>query len=178
MDKIEEYYDNNSTLPNFYENNCGITNKHLFDSFIDIYKIMCDPLTIEQKIRPQQKKFRENIVDRDEKCIISNSIDTECQACHIVSVEDGGSYDVNNGLLLNACLHITFDKYLWSINPETLEIDICCNDKKIVGSIYNFYIQFLESNTKPNIQINEYMRTNLYKRWEKYIEHKKLIRDK
>ena len=172
MDKIEEYYNNKNILPNFYENNCGITNKHLFDSFIDIYKSISDPLTTEQKIRSEQKKFRENVVNRDGTCIISNFSSTECQACHIVPVEDGGTYDIDNGLLLNACLHITFDKYLWSINPDTLEIDICCNDKQIVGSIYDFYIQYQKCNIKPKIQINEYMRDNLYKRWDKYIEHK------
>jgi len=161
MNNIKEYFNNNKNTLNI-----EIHNEHLFNLFVDIYK-WADESTSDQKLRPEQQKFRDDIINRDSRCIVSNFASTECQACHIVPVEDGGNYDLNNGVLLNACLHITFDKYLWSINPDTLRIDVNSNDKNIVGSVINFV------NTKPNIKINDSLKYNLKKRWEKYIEQKK-----
>jgi putative restriction endonuclease len=42
---------------------------------------------------------------------------------HVVPVANGGSDDPRNGLLLSASHHRAYDKHLWSINPNTLEIE-------------------------------------------------------
>jgi len=35
------------------------------------------------------------------------------------------NFDINNCLLLSSNLHKTFDKYYWSINPNTLNVIYC-----------------------------------------------------
>lgn len=156
MDIIEKYHSdkNCSTIPNNY----------LFDILKEIYEWANDNNTTIHKIRNEQQKFRDEIIERDTKCIISNTISTECQACHIIPVEDGGNYNINNGLLLNACLHITFDKYLWTINPVTLKVVLSKNNRAIVGTIYDY------NDKKINIVPNEYITYNLQQRWLKFIE--------
>lgn len=74
--------------------------------------------------RLSQSTFREKIIIRDKKCIISEESPIVCQAAHIVPYSECKSFNPENGLLLNACLHILFDKYLFSINPDTLMIHI------------------------------------------------------
>jgi hypothetical protein len=117
MQTIEEYFDNNNNIKideNFYEQheNFNIKNKELFKIMVnanlwanDIYEIN------EKKERKEQQKFRENILNRDKKCIVTDIISIECEACHIVPVADGGYYDIDNELLINSNHHITFDKY-------------------------------------------------------------------
>ena len=34
----------------------------------------------------------------------------------------GGTDDHRNGLLINAALHRAFDRYLWAIHPDTLQV--------------------------------------------------------
>ncbi len=43
-------------------------------------------------------------------------------AAHVIPVEDGGTDDQRNGLLLNAGLHPAFDAGLWAIEPESLQV--------------------------------------------------------
>jgi putative restriction endonuclease len=44
------------------------------------------------------------------------------EAAHIVPVEDGGSDDPRNGILLSPNAHRAFDAGMWTIHPKTLEI--------------------------------------------------------
>ena len=81
--------------------------------------------TEERKKRTQQEKFRDNLLEKYKKCIVSGSdCKIELEAAHIIPVCEEGLYEINNGLLLKSNLHKTFDDYLWSINPNTFCIEI------------------------------------------------------
>ena len=72
-----------------------------------------------------QDKFRKEIIKRDKKCLLSNAPPEMCQAAHIIpychcSVDM--QYNINNGLLLEAGIHLLFDEYLWSINKDSIVI--------------------------------------------------------
>lgn len=70
------------------------------------------------------------------------------------------------GLLISSNYHITFDKYLWSIEPETLLIDVVSDDSNVVGSI------MLYKGKKANIEPNNIMKMYLRKRWNIYLKNK------
>jgi hypothetical protein len=64
------------------------------------------------------------------------------------------NFDIDNGLLLNSILHKLFDNNYWSINPETLRVEIfdhninsieICN---ILEPYRNKYIGILKSYDK------------------------------
>jgi hypothetical protein len=121
-------------------------------------------------IRKRQKTFRDNLIKRYGKCIISDSdcLD-ELEAAHIIPFSDSrlkSGFIISNGLLLKANLHKTFDKYKWSINPLTLEIEIKMdidvgeikkykskyvgdildkNDKILINNLESHYNIFLEN---------------------------------
>jgi hypothetical protein len=172
MQQIEKYFMNNDDVKindDFFKQheNFNVKNKELFKLMVnanlwanDIYYLS------ETKERLEQLKFRENILKRDKKCIITDIIPIECQACHIIPISEGGCYDIENGLLINSNHHITFDKYLWSINPDTFLIDVVSTDSNIVGSIA------LYKGKKVNIQPNNIMKMYLSKRWNIYLKNK------
>jgi hypothetical protein len=171
MNKIEEYFDNKPYITtDFYNKNeeYDIDNKNLFKLLVDI-NLWANELsfTDEEYIRTKQDKFSEEILKRDNICVITkNHGKNECEACHIVQVKDGGTYDINNGLLMNSNHHKTFDKNLWCINPDNLTIDVLCDDRDIVGSI-------IEYKNKPvDYEFNNIMKHYLRKRWNSYIEYK------
>jgi len=171
MQYIETYFNNNTIIDKtFYskQTEFKISNNELFKSITDINLWANDIQLKDTKTkRLKQQQFRKLILTRYNKCIITNKyIEKECEACHIIPVEHGGSYDIDNGLLINSCMHITFDDLVWSINPDTLTIDIMCNDEHIVGSI-------LEYNGKlVNITPNNIMKLYLTKRWKLYLDAK------
>lgn len=104
--------------------------------------------------RREQKKFRKNLLELYPECIITgNDCETELDAAHIIPHSEGGGYNINNGLILNICIHRTFDKYLWSINPDTLIIE--CKTNFNIGSIGKY------KNKKINIKLNEKIKKNL-----------------
>ena len=73
-------------------------------------------------LQRHQKKFRNDIVERDTKCIITGSDEKYCEACHIVPYAESSNknkFNINNGLLLCKMIHDVFDKYQVSINPVT-----------------------------------------------------------
>jgi hypothetical protein len=171
MLKIEEYFNNNKSIDNkIYNNNelFEVENNDLFKILVDI-NLWANNIRIEEDgySRPEQKKFRNLIVNRDKKCIVTGkNIANECQACHIISVKERGTYDINNGLLINSIHHKSFDNNLWCINPETLCIDVLIDNEEIVGSIIEYNGQ------KVNINPNNIMKYYLKKRWEIYITQK------
>ena len=117
----------------------------------------------ESNSRPSQNEFRNNVIEQyGGKCIITNNTSLEeLEASHIVEVKDYGDYSLNNGLLLEANLHKTFDRYYWSINPDTLEIESA--PKNITNSIKNYI------GKKVSIQMNPFLYTNLKKRYEIFL---------
>ena len=103
----------------------GYNDKKLFvtnlNFLLDIYNIhLVDTITF----RSQQNKFRNDIIKRDKCCVISGIGSSECEAAHIIPVNVETNYDINNGLLLSANLHKSFDLGLWLINPNTLTVEI------------------------------------------------------
>lgn len=171
MNNIETFFNNTPNInKNIYDafENFNIKNKDLFEVLVNINLWTNDILLTDTKsTRTKQEQFRNDIIKRDNKCVISQQYDeNECEACHIISVKDGGTYDINNGLLINLIHHKTFDKNLWCINPETLTIDILTNDRKIVGSIIDYNDKII------NINPNNIMKLYLKQRWTIYNEYK------
>ena len=117
------------------------------------------------KKRSKQTEFRDKLINYfGNTCIISgiknNIILDECEAAHIIPVYLDGLYEVSNGLLLSRNLHKTFDSFLWSINPNTFEIE----SHKDAGSI-NLYpkdslVNKLNNNFIPSLtyHYNEYLK--------------------
>jgi hypothetical protein len=172
MNKIEEYFDDKQNIFNkdFYNNNIdyNIENKDVFKLLVDI-NLWANELsfTDNQHTRTKQEKFRKEILERDNICIITkNHGKNECEACHIVSVKDGGTYDTNNGILINLIHHKTFDENLWCINPNNYTIDVLCDDRDIVGSIIEYKNKIID------YKFNNIMKHYLRKRWKLYIEFK------
>jgi putative restriction endonuclease len=57
------------------------------------------------------------------KCVLTGvSVPEMLDAAHIVPVQNGGTDDERNGLLLTAALHRAYDAWLWSIDPHTLDV--------------------------------------------------------
>ena len=77
-----------------------------------------------------QNIYREAIVKRFNKCIVSGWDNEVCEAAHIVPFSESKSFDIDNGLLLNSVLHKLFDKHYWSICPDTYCIKIFIPDNK------------------------------------------------
>lgn len=107
----------------------------------DLYEF--DPENTDYKlkeIRKNQHKFKNTVIERDVKCVITNKFIEVCQVCHIIPhciSSDEQKYDPNNGLLLSADIHILFDKHNLSINPETSSVVL--NTKLLLNNEYKQY---------------------------------------
>jgi len=103
-----------------------IFNSHSWFNYPDEYifkldlKLLISTIYDEIKIvdvysgmRLSQSEFRHGLMDLySSKCVISyNSNPDELEAAHIGGVADGGDYLLSNGLILEANLDKTFDKY-------------------------------------------------------------------
>lgn len=75
--------------------------------------------------RMGQKEFKRKILELyNNKCIVTdNDCTEELEAAHIIPVSEEEDYSLDNGLLLERNIHVTFDKYFWSINPDTFIIE-------------------------------------------------------
>ena len=149
MTKLEDYLDK-------------INNKELEDSIFNKYKdfdyddenifqidlefllnnIYNIKLVDTKQKRMGQQEFRQKVLELyGSKCIVSeNDCPAELEACHIIPVATEENYSLNNSLLLERNIHSTFDKYLWSINPETFTIEVkdnCGSIKKYEGNKLN-----------------------------------------
>ena len=176
ISSLEEYFDLfskskskdkiNSQLLNCWEY-FGYPNKELFVTDIELLiQVIYPNLKIcqESNARLSQTEFRNCLIDYyDGKCAITqNESLEELEAAHIVEFKDNGDYDVGNGLLLEANLHKTFDRYLWTINPDTLIIET--NSNNITKSIKNYV------GKKVNLKLNPFLYMNLKKRYEIFLE--------
>lgn len=57
------------------------------------------------------------------RCAITGlGVQDVLDGAHVVDVENGGTDDVRNGLLLTANLHRAFDASLWALHPESLRV--------------------------------------------------------
>ena len=159
MTKLEDYLDK-------------INNKELEDSILNKYKdfdyddedifhidleflinnVYNIKLVDSNLKRMGQQEFRQKVLELyGRKCIVSgNDCPAELEAAHIIPFSEQPSYNLNNSLLLERNLHSTFDKYLWSINPETFMIEVkdnCGSIKKYEGNKLN-----LNDNLKFSLQ--------------------------
>ena len=93
-----------------------------------------------------QNYYREGIINRYRKCIISGMHMEVCDACHIIPFSESENFDIDNGILLNLVLHKLFDKYYWSINPSTLCVEISnkCDGFEFLQEHNNKCINILE----------------------------------
>ena len=103
-----------------------------------------------------QNYYREGLINRYKKCIISGMHMEVCEACHIIPFSESENFDINNGILLNSVLHKLFDKHYWSINPLTLCVEILnkCNDFEFLQEYNNKCINILNQydDTKHNLK--------------------------
>lgn len=113
--------------------------------------------------RDGQNKFRQQLILRDNKCLITGDNENICEACHIIPYSETKSFDIGNGLLLNKCFHTMFDKYLFSINPQNNILVFSQN--VIENEYYHNYIKY------NNIQVNipEECKKYLFAHYEKFL---------
>ncbi len=118
----------------------------------------------KRKKRMGQQEFRDGLFKMySNTCVISGNVcDVELEAAHIVPYAESGSYDLSNGLLLTSTFHKTFDKYLWSINPNTLLVEVAPN--KNVGKISDHV------GKKVNLKITPKLIANLSSHYSKFIQ--------
>jgi hypothetical protein len=144
-------------------------NEELFkiDLFFLLENIYNISFTENSRKRLSQDEFRDNIMEKfNKKCIVTNdNCVRELTACHIIPIKENENYDIDNGLLLKESIHRTFDDFYWSINPNTLEIEINKNIKNC-GEIYEY------NNKKLNIQLNSKLKKNIEWHYNKFIINK------
>lgn len=169
MNQLEKYLDkhNNSEINyNIYNEYAffGYTNEKLYTLHLDflldnVYDIK---LVTNTRKRLNQYDFRIEILKKfNYQCIITcETCECELTASHIIPVSDNEDYDIDNGLLLRENLHKTFDNFMWSINPNTLKIVVRKNCN--VGQIREY------ANTKINLNMNNYLKSNLICHYEKF----------
>jgi hypothetical protein len=144
--------------------------------FILLDKFGYNPMERSEQIkklceeRDGQNKFREKIIFRDKKCLVTGDNHEICEAAHIIPYSESKSFDIANGVLLNRCFHNLFDKYLFSI------CSLGCVEfsNQIIGH-ENYHNYFQYNGKKLNIP-NE-SKKYLSVHWEKFIEINKSIID-
>jgi hypothetical protein len=156
----------NMSLSKYYK----YFNYNNYELFLIDLRYLCEiygiKLITTNVVRSKQDIFRDKIIKRDTVCIISGSDPIECQASHIVPFCISNSFDPNNGLLLNCCLHTTFDLGLWSINPNTLCVEVRPDilnsnpESNIMCKLYN--------GKKINLQPNNVILTNIKHHYDNY----------
>lgn len=170
---LEDYLDNikktdnkiNSKILDSWEY-FNYPNKEIFICDIEfLIKTVYPNIKIYQdsNIRLSQTEFRNGLIKFYGFCVITqNDSLEELEAAHIVEYKDLGDSDIYNGLLLEANLHKTFDKYLWTINPDSMLVESSPNN--ITKSIKNYI------GKKINLSMNPILHTNLKKRYEIFLE--------
>ena len=161
MLKLKNYLlSNNNTNINWEDYN--------YNNYSDYYKdfkFLCEYYDIkvmeEKEKRLSQNEFRIELINKYKSCIVTDNPSVECEAAHINPVKNDGDYFINNGLLLNCCIHKTFDLYYWSINPDTHIIEV--NEK--YNTTINKY-KDKQLNLDPSLYNNLLLH---------YTEYKKLI---
>jgi hypothetical protein len=167
MYTLEDTLNNNKIININYFNNFkdfGYETKNLLmiDLEFLVENIYNDVKIIDNKnIRLSQGEFRNELLDKYGKCLITdNECPYELEACHLVEVKDGGDYFIENGIILEANLHNTFDKYLWCINPYTKKIEIKENHFSSINKYNN-----------KEINIDNNILENLIIRYNKFINN-------
>lgn len=162
------------SLENILDNN-KIINIDLFNNFTDfgyetknllnidlafLVENIYDVTIIDNKnIRLSQEEFRTKLLEKYGQCLITeNTCSYELEACHLFEIKDGGDYYIENGIMLEANLHHTFDKYFWCINPHTKKIEIKENHYSSINKYNN-----------KEINIDDSILENLIIRYNKFL---------
>ena len=116
------------------------------------------------KKRIGQNEFRNLLINRFNSCIITKTKIFE--ACHIVPYSESEDMDINNGLLLNKTHHNYYDKYFWSINPYTYNIEINYN----LINKDDFFIKILIDTNLKFLQEYPLMIPYLLKHYEQFLK--------
>jgi len=166
MTQLELYLDKYSKINELvydkYES-FGYDNEYTFiedlNFFVDkVYKLS---VYDDNQKRIKQQEFKNVLIDKYETCIISGSnCHSESVACCIQFSEDI-NYVLSNGILLKKNLSDTFNKYLWSINPNTLMVEV--RDNIDVGEIKKY------KNYELGIEVSNEMYLNLLDHYYKFI---------
>lgn len=130
MTSIEEYLDEykNTYLEHDILDRYNYFGYNDKENFIIDLEFLLDSIYTNIKLgeikrkRLSQLEFSKEIKKLYKRCIITGAIGEECEACHIVPINNSNDYSIDNGLLLSANIHKTFDLYKWSIDPCTMEI--------------------------------------------------------
>ena len=84
---------------------------------------LLNPLTETRDQRIGQEEFRSQLLQRYKGCVVTqNTHAAELEAAHLMPHRDGRDQSIDNGIILEANLHKTFDQYQWSIDPHTFQI--------------------------------------------------------
>lgn len=135
------------------------------DYYLDMYQLN---LTEPKKIRSDQDKFRDKLIERYKQCVITETDPEECDAAHIVPLSESNNYDVDNGLLLTKSLHETFDKHYWCIDITNInDLRIILNKKKLIGKKLTCSKY---ENKQINLPLNDKLVNNLKKRYELFLK--------
>ena len=108
-------------------------------------------------------KFKFNILKRfDGICVVTNTdVIQVLDAAHIIPVANRGSESIENGLLLSASAHRSFDAGLWAINPDTLKIETLQDGPDLARLKIN-YSDVRHVDSKLNREALEYRYKNLF----------------
>lgn len=143
---------------------------NIFDNPPNEIIAIIDKLEKKENTVRKQEQLRKLVVERDKYCIVSGLHPDCCEIAHIhpfCDCNENQKYDQYNVILISAHLHKLFDKYLWSINPNTCKI-VVSNKCKINKS----YQISQYDNKKINLPIN--IIPYLQKHYNKFIELDKL----
>jgi predicted restriction endonuclease len=170
MNKLEHFldqYDNKELDWNElvdYEK-FGYDDELIYNHHLKFLLDNCYTITLKDKSRKRlnQTEFRKELLAKYNKCIIT---DEDCEhsleACHIIPISEKETYDIDNGLLLRSDIHKTFDKYLWSINPITLKVEI--KENLNVGAIKKYVGQKVKISINSELENNLENHYNLFKK--------------
>lgn len=107
----------------------------------DMYKYVYRPT--DKKEQRCQETFRKGLISRYKTCIITGTNCNICEACHIVPFcesNENDKYNVDNGLLLRADIHVLFDKKMLKINPITLKVEL--SENTLLDVTYEDYFKY------------------------------------
>lgn len=109
----------------------------------------------EHKYRVGQEDFRDGLIRRYGRCMITGDEPSVCEACHIIPHKEGTNYKIDNGLFLSASIHKLFDTKQLTIDGTTHKVVLLnplkhANYKKYDG----MYIKELTEQTAEYLTIH------------------------
>ena len=165
--EFTKYIEDNKSYKTFYQIYLELKN----NKDVDILKILLcteynfdvdleeKPMFELKEKRDYQHELREELLKKYNSCIISDRKEIRLlQVAHIKPVSECKNkfekQDINNVLLLWQDIHIYFDDYLVSINPDTCKFQISNNIDTDLFDKYNGKKITLSKETKKYLRIH------------------------